>query len=332
MIFVTGGTGFVGAYIIKALVEKGYAVRALRRNTSRLPFFIPEEVLQKVEWVEGDVLDIMSLEDAMDGADAVFHSAAIVSFKRHDKEQMLKVNIEGTANVANTALEKKIKRFVHISSVAALGITRSGETVTEKKQWEETAINTNYAISKYRAELEIWRAIAEGLPTVIANPSTVLGFGDWNTSSCAIFKTVYGELPYYTTGINGFVFIEDVASASVALFESPVVNERFIINGDNWSFQQLLNNIADGFGKRRPARHATPFLGEIAWRAEKLKSLLTGSSSVLTRETARIAQTKTYFDNSKILHALPGFTFTPLEQAIRQSTDRYMAYMKKAAG
>jgi nucleoside-diphosphate-sugar epimerase len=241
---------------------------------------------------------------------------------------MLKTNIEGTANVVNTALEKKIRRFIHISSVAALGRTKTGETVTEKKQWEENAINTNYAISKYRAEIEVWRAIAEGMETVILNPSTVIGFGDWNTSSCAIFKTVYSELPYYTTGVNGFVYVEDVARAAVEIVASEYVNQRFILNGENWSFQQLLNAIADGFEKKRPHRHATPFLAELAWRAEKVKSLITGSPSVLTRETARIAQTKTYFANNKILDALPGFSFTPLGQAIRESTAKYIAHLK----
>jgi nucleoside-diphosphate-sugar epimerase len=325
MVLVTGGTGFVGAYIIKELVEKGYAVRALRRKTGRLPFFIAPEIVDKVEWIDGDVLDVMSLEDAMDGAEAIFHSAAMVSFKHGDREDMMRVNIEGTANVANTALEKNIKRFVHISSVAALGRTKSGETVTEKKTWEDTAINTNYAISKYRAEIEIWRAIAEGLNTVILNPSTIVGYGDWNTSSCAIFKSVYQELPYYTNGVNGFVYIDDVAKAAVHLYESGISNERFIINSDNWSFRQLLNTIADGLGKKRPHRHATPFLSAIAWRAEKLKSLITGNSSVLTRETARIAQTKTYFDNNKILSALPGFRFTPLEEGVKVATKKYLA-------
>jgi dihydroflavonol-4-reductase len=313
----------VGAYLIKELISRGYAVRSLKRKTSKLPFYIPDEFLDKIEWVDGDVLDIMSLEDAMDGVEDVFHSAAIVSFNRKDKEQMLKVNIEGTANVVNIALEKNINKLVHISSVAALGRTKHGETVSEKKAWEETLLNTSYATSKYRAELEVWRGIGEGLKSVILNPSTVIGYGDWNASSCAIFKSVSQQMPYYTTGVNGFVYVEDVARAAVALYESPLVNERFIISGDNWSFQKLLYSIADGFGIRRPHRHATPFLAQLAWRAEKVKSLITGKTSVLTKETARIAQTKTYFDNRKILDAFPAFRFTPLEEAIREATGKY---------
>lgn len=324
MVLITGGTGFVGAYIIKELVESGKHVRAIRRKSSSLPFYISPSVLSAVEWVEGDIMDTGSLEEAMEGVDAVIHSAAVVSFRASERDKMEKVNIDGTANVVNVALEKNIRRFVHISSVAALGRTQNGETVTETKEWQESDTNTNYAISKYKAEVEVWRAAAEGLMAVVLNPSTVLGFGDWNTSSCAIFKTAYQEFPYYTSGVNGFVYVEDVARAAVQLLASDIVHERFIVNGDNWSFQQLFNTIADGFNKKRPHRHATPALSALAWRAEKIKSLFTGTPSLLSRETAKIAQSKTWFDNSKLLRTLPGFSFTPLEEGIKISCERYL--------
>lgn len=284
IILVTGGTGFVGAYVIKLLVEQGYQVRAIRRSSSKLPFFIPQAIVEKVHWVNGDVLDIGSLEDAMEGAGAVIHSAAMVSFEPGAREEMLRVNIEGTANVVNIAIEKEIGRLVHISSVAALGRTEKEETVNEERQWVNTRVNTNYAISKYKAEIEVWRGIGEGMNAIIINPSTILGHGDWNTSSCAIFKSVYEELPYYTNGINGFVSVEDVARAVVQLLKSEISGERFIVNGENWSFRQMLSTIADGFGKKHPYRHVTPALGALAWRWEKLKSSLTGKRSLITRE------------------------------------------------
>lgn len=199
--------------------------------------------------MNGDVLDVISLEEAMEGVDAVIHSAAIVSFEPDDKDEMLKTNIEGTANIVNIAIDKNIRRFIHISSVAALGRTEIEETVNEERQWLDTKTNTNYAISKHKAEMEVWRAISEGLNAAILNPSTILGYGDWNTSSCAIFKSVHGGLPYYTTGINGFVYVEDVARAAVQLFDSDIIRERFIVNGGNWTFRQLLNTIADEFEK-----------------------------------------------------------------------------------
>jgi dihydroflavonol-4-reductase len=326
-ILVTGGTGFLGAYIIKELVEKGYAVRAIRRSAS-LPFFIPAHILDKVEWVNGDILDVVSLADAMEGMDAVIHSAAKVSFQPKEKKELLKVNIEGTANVINIALEKNVRRFVHISSVAAIGRTANGETITEEKKWQAGNMHTLYAISKYHAETEVWRGAAEGLDVVVLNPSTVLGYGDWNTSSCAIFKSVYNEFPWYTTGINGFVGVEDVARAAVMLMASEQSNQRFIINSENWSFQQLLNTMAEGFGKKNPQKEATPFLGGIAWRMEKIKSLFSGKKPLLTRQSARVAHSITYFDNSKILQTLPGFTFTPLAQSIQQSCAKYLANLQ----
>jgi dihydroflavonol-4-reductase len=326
-ILVTGGTGFLGAYIIKELVEKGYAVRAIRRSAS-LPFFIPAHILDKVEWVNGDILDVVSLADAMEGMDAVIHSAAKVSFQPKEKKELLKVNIEGTANVINIALEKNVRRFVHISSVAAIGRTANGETITEEKKWQAGNMHTLYAISKYHAETEVWRGAAEGLDVVVLNPSTVLGYGDWNTSSCAIFKSVYNEFPWYTTGINGFVGVEDVARAAVMLMASEQSNQRFIINSENWSFQQLLNTMAEGFSKKKPQKEATPFLGGIAWRMEKIKSLFSGKKPLLTRQSARVAHSITYFDNSKILQTLPGFTFTPLAQSIQQSCAKYLANLQ----
>jgi nucleoside-diphosphate-sugar epimerase len=323
MVLVTGGTGFLGAYIIKALVERGHSVRAIRRNVNT-PFFIPSSVFDSVEWVSGDVLDIMALNEAMQGVESVIHAAAKVSFHKKDRRWMYQTNVEGTANVVNLAMDNNISRLVHVSSVAAIGRKGDGAIVTELKTWEQSKLNTHYALSKHHAEMEVWRGIGEGLNAVILNPSTILGFGDWNSSSCAIFRNVYNEFPWYTTGVNGFVDVEDVAVAAVLLFESSISGQRFIVNGDNWSFHQLLNTIADGFGRKRPSKEATPFLASIAWRLDQLKSWLLNTNALLTRESAKIAQSKTYFDNSKILQALPGFSFTPLEQSIQQACSKYL--------
>jgi nucleoside-diphosphate-sugar epimerase len=321
-ILVTGGTGFLGAYIIRALVEKGYPVRAIRRS-DRLPPYIPPAIFEKVEWLPGDILDPTGLEEAMEGVGAVIHSAAIVSFSGRDRSALYRTNIEGTANVVNMAIAQNVPRFVHISSVASLGRTAKGEKVTEEKKWEDSKLNTNYAISKFHGELEVWRGIGEGLPAVILNPSTLLGYGDWTTGSPAIFRNAYNEFPWYSNGINGFVDVADVARAAVALMETTITGERYILNGDNWSFRQLFNTIATEFGKRQPTREATPTLSAIAWRLEKFKSFFTGSRPLLTKESAKVAQSKTLFDNTKILQQLPGFTFTPLEQTIRAACKAY---------
>jgi dihydroflavonol-4-reductase len=328
MVLVTGGTGFLGSYIIKELVEKNYPVRAIRRRTSKFPFYIPAEIFKKCEWVEGDILDIVSIEEAMEGVDTVIHSAAMISFHKGDRKQMYQVNIQGTANVVNVALEKNISRFVHVSSVAALGRSKMGGHVNEEKEWQGNNTNTHYAISKYRSEMEVWRAIGEGLNAVIINPSTVLGYGDWNTSSCRIFKTIYDEFPWYTTGSNGFVDIEDVAKATVLLMESNISEHRFIASAENWSFQQLFNTIADGFGKKHPHRKATPFLGSIAWRMERIKSLFADSKPLLTKESARVAHSNTFFGNAKLLKAFPEFSFTPLQESIQKACKNYLHTIK----
>lgn len=321
-ILVTGGTGFLGSYIIKHLVEKGYAVRAIRRST-KLPAWIPAGCFAGVEWVEGDVLDVISLQDAMEEVDAIIHSAAVVSFIKKDRPAMYQVNVEGTANVVNMALEKDVRRLVHISSVAALGRTANGGHVDEEKKWEDSKINTHYAISKFKAELQVWRGIGEGLDAVILNPSTILGYGDWHSSSCAIFRQVYDGFKWYTPGINGFVDVEDVARAAVAMMESEVSGERFIVNGETWPFKQLQETIAAGFGKKGPTKATTPLLLNVAWRIEKIKSLLTGKKPLLTRESARVAQSQTWFENGKLLKALPGFSYTPLQETIRKACEKY---------
>jgi nucleoside-diphosphate-sugar epimerase len=201
-VLVTGGTGFIGAYMIKELIEKGYSVRAIRRS-NKLPFFISTDILNKVEWIPSDVLDVISLGEAMNGVDAVIHAAAMVSFVKKERRQMYNTNVDGTANIVNLALEHGVKKLVHISSISALGRTFAGEHVNEEKKWTPGKLNSHYGISKHKAEMEVWRGIGEGLDAVIINPSTVLGFGNWHDSSCAIFKNMFKGFPWYTTGVNG---------------------------------------------------------------------------------------------------------------------------------
>ena len=326
-VLVTGGTGFIGAYIIKELIEKGYSVRAIRRS-NKLPFFISPDILNKAEWVSADILDVISLDEAMQGVEYVIHSAASVSFMKNERAQMYNTNVDGTANVVNMALEHEIKKLVHISSISALGRTTAGEKVNEEKKWVTSKLNSHYGISKNKAEMEVWRAMGEGLDAVIINPSTVLGFGNWHDSSCAIFKNVYKGFKWYTKGINGFVAVEDVAKVVVLLMESNISEERFIINHENWEFKKLFDNIADGFGTKHPSWEATSFLSSIAWRFEKLRSVIKGDKPLITKETARIALSKTYWQNDKILSALPGFSFLPLEQCITNACKKYAEAVK----
>lgn len=321
-VFITGATGFLGAYIVQELVKNGYSVRALRRS-SKLPGFVDASIWQHLEWIDGDILDVVALQEGMAGVDVVIHSAAIVSFHKRDRDQMFLVNQEGTANVVNMALEAGIKKLIHVSSVAALGRTSDGQRVDEEKKWSETRNNTNYARSKYKAELEVWRGIAEGLPAVIVNPSTILGYGDWNNGSSAIFRNVYNEFPWYSPGLNGFVDVRDVALACRLLLESDIEGERFIVNGDNWPFKRLLHTIAEEFGKKKARKETTLPLLAFAWRWERFKSWFSGNRPLLTPESARVAHSRTVFDNQKLLKFLPGFSYTPLEKTIAEACAAY---------
>lgn len=327
MVFVTGGTGFLGAYIIMDLVEKGIPVRALQR-VSPPPFFMPAHVAEKVEWVPGDVLDVTVLHEAMQGVDGVIHSAALVSYQPADRRRMFQINVDGTANVVNAALNNNVKRLVHISSIAALGRSGQAEKITEDRKWEDSKSNTQYGITKHLAEMEVWRGFAEGLRGVILNPSMILGFGDWNQSSSTLFKSVYEEFPFYTTGINGFVGVADVAKAAVQFLQTDVHQKRFIVNADNWSFQDVFNAIADGFGVKRPQYRATPLMGELAWRSARLKAFFTNKKPVLSKETARVAQAETRYDNKALLQALPEFSFAPLDQVIKDACIKYLQAIK----
>lgn len=322
MILVTGGTGFLGSYLLRSLVQAGKPVRALYRR------HIPEQVADikdRVEWVQGDVLDTGALEDAMQGVEQIYHCAAVVSFQPDKRAQMLQVNVEGTANVVNLALEYGIKKIVHVSSVAALGRAKQQADINEEAQWEDSRNNSYYAISKHLSEMEIWRGIAEGLDAVIVNPSIILGSGFWHDGSGMLLKNAWKEFPYYTDGINGFVDVEDVVNAMTALMESNIKGQRYILSAENWPYRQLFTVMADALGKKPPHIATKPWMAELVWRVAKVKAMLTGKHPLLTKETARTAQLKVYYNSSKILNALPGFRFKPLEQTLREISAAFLA-------
>ncbi len=237
---------------------------------------------------------------------------------------MYHVNIEGTKNVVNTSLETGVPRIVYISSVAAIGRKLTGGTVNEKAQWEDSKANTHYAISKFKAELEVWRGFAEGLEGVILNPATVLGYGNWNQSSSGIFKSAYNEFKWYTNGVNGFTDVEDLARAAVMLLESPITEERYIVCNDNWPFRKLFDTMADNFGKNAlTGSHALFISCCVAVRKNQV--FIHGTKAASYQESAKVANSFTQFDNAKLLKTLPGFAYTPLEATIQKACNKYAA-------
>ncbi|MDE3185351.1 MAG: NAD-dependent epimerase/dehydratase family protein [Bacteroidota bacterium] len=315
-ILVTGGAGLIGNELIKQLLDAGEKVKAIY-HSAPIPFSHPS-----LEILPCDILDVPALEEAMERITYVYHCAALVSYDPKDKEQLLKINIEGTANVVNACIDAGIEKLVHVSSVAALGRIREEEIVTEKMNWTEETSNSIYGKSKYYGEMEVWRGIGEGLKAVIVNPSLILGGDNWETGSSAIFKNAYNEFKWYTDGVSGFVDVRDVASAMILLMNSEITSERFILNGENLPYREIFSSIAKCFGKKPPSKKVSPFLAELIWRLEAIKTKFTGNKHLLTKETARTAQAKVYFDNSRILRALPEFHFTQIKDTIEFTCQR----------
>ncbi len=311
MIFVTGASGLVGSHLIQSLLSKGKKVRALYRQS--VPVFPGSE---QCEWIQGDILDPIGLTDALAGVDYVYHCAAIVSFAPGAAAKMLQSNVEGTANVVNACLVQQIKKLIFVSSVAALGRIRETESIDESMHWTPATSNSVYGQSKYLAELEVWRAMEEGLPMAIVNPVIILGAGDWNNGSSGIFKSAYNEFPWYTGGMSGFVDVLDVVDAMQILMESNVVGQRYVLSAENVPYRNIFNTIAKVFDKKIPHKKVTPFLAGIVWRLEAIKGMLTGKAPLLTKETAATAQATVRFNNQKFLHAFPDFKYRNVEDTI----------------
>lgn len=312
-IFITGATGMLGSHVVKQLLYGNKNIKALYRT--KIPDISSND---KITWIKGDILDPLTLDEAMEGVEEVYHCAAVVSFNPARKEELFKVNIEGTANVVNAALHARVKKLCYVSSVAALGQPSDEAIITEQTTWTEENNKSNYGKSKYLAEVEVWRGIAEGLKAVIVNPSIIVGGGNWNDSSTKIFKTIYEEFPWYSEGITGFVDVKDVVNAMIQLTESDISGERFILSAENRSFKEVFTSIAHAFQKKVPHKKVNHFLAGIVWRLEAIKSTFTGEEPMITKETAAAAQSIVRYDNNKLKKYLPSFVYTPLEDTIKR--------------
>jgi nucleoside-diphosphate-sugar epimerase len=331
MIFVTGGTGLVGSHVLLKLAQQFKEFKALKRASSSLDvcksiftYYDADELFTKINWVDGDVNDIPSLEEGMKDCNLLLHCAGIVSFSPSDIELLKKVNIEGTANVMNIALSSGIKKAGFISSIAALGRNSTIGVVDEECHFKPTKLDSNYALSKYFSEQEVWRASAEGLSVIIVNPSVILGFGDWTKGSSQIFEKIYKGLKFYTSGSTGYVDVIDVAESVVQLLFSDVKNERFIVNGANLKYRDCFDRIAVALGKKKATIKVTTFLKEIAWRGEAVKSLITGKTPLITEETTNSSMTDSTFSTTKIKKRI-GFQFTNIDVTIKKYANWFIA-------
>lgn len=321
-IFITGATGFVGAYLLHYLVQQGYTnIRALRQANSNMG--LVETIAQKVEWVDGDILDYFLLEEALQGIRRVFHCAAIVSFSPPDRKRMLETNVQGAANLVNAALYEGIDKLVHVSSVSTLGRIRNGATLDEDSKWERSRFNTNYAISKFLAEQEIWRGIAEGLHAAVVNPSIILGSGHWDNGAARLFQLAAGNYPFYPTGTTGLVDVRDVARFMAMLMDSEVSGQRFVLSAEDWTYQELLETIARELGARPPSIRSNALIRAFSWRAAWLWARLSGKPALLTRETAMNSNLTFYYNNRKSIEQFQ-FQYTSIRQVVAETARQFL--------
>jgi dihydroflavonol-4-reductase len=311
-ILVTGATGFLGAEVAKQLTAAGNTIVCIKRAASQIPpMLLP---IKNITWIEADILDISLLASAFEVITQVYHCAALVSLNPANKKAMIRINVEGTANIVNLCLQNNA-RLVHVSSIAALGEAKPGHLTTEKNHLEETPHEDGYAISKYESEMEVWRGIAEGLEAVIVNPSLIIGAGAGTRGTGQIFEKVRKGLKYYTAGSNGFVDVEDVAKSMIALMDSDITAQRYIINAENWTWKNMLSLIAENMGAEPPKTEAKPWMLNLAWRASALLGAISDKFKGFDKVAANAASKPLSYCNKKIKKAI-GIEFKPVTQSV----------------
>lgn len=332
MILVTGSTGLVGSHLLYRLISTNEKVRAIYRSDHKLENVKNvfscytqnyQDIFDAIEWVKCDILDIPALDMALKDINYVYHCAAFVSFEP-DKYQLLRrTNIDGTANIVNLSISNKIKKLCYVSSIATIGNALKNEPLTEETNWNPEDDNSVYAITKYGAEMEVWRGTQEGLNAVIVNPGVILGAGIWRYGSGNLFKKIHKGLKYYTTGSIGLVAIDDVITIMIKLLKSDIINQRYILVSDNLSYKQFLQNTALHLNVKPPKKIAKPWLLNLTWKLDWLKQKITGKRRVLTKHIANSLTTVKVYDSSKIKDSL-NFEFKPIDNCIKEVSNHYL--------
>ena len=324
MNLVTGATGLLGTHLMMELLSRGERVRALvrpsaNRNSVEDVFrFCNNTHFAEIEWVEGDVLDIDSLEQAMQGCLQVFHCAAIVSYHPSERTEMYRVNTEGTANVINMALHLGNLKVGFVSSIAAIGKAKNNDHVDEESEWVENDMNTHYAITKQLSEMEFWRGIHEGIEGVAFNCGFIIGPGSFERSSPSLFRKLNEGMRFYPPGGTGFIAVSDAAWCIAELTLGPATHERFILVTENRSMKEIFQLVAQSLGVKVPTKEAKPWILQVARIAEWLKEKTTGRKALVTRETVKNASLRFYYDSSKVQRAT-NLKSTPISEAIQQT-------------
>ncbi|SDR79258.1 NAD-dependent epimerase/dehydratase family protein [Christiangramia echinicola] len=328
MILVTGGTGLVGAHLLYELAQNNVKLKAAVRPTSDISFVRKvfgyyatstdaDNLFNKIDWIRADINNVPALEEAFTGVEYVYHCAALISFDPSDEKELRKVNIEGTANIVNQCINHKIKKLCYVSSVAAIGSSIKNNGIDETAKWNPEDDHNDYAISKYGAEIEVWRGTQEGVNAVIVNPGVIIGPGFWDSGSGKIFKKIDNGLNYHFPKVTGFVGVKDVVKSMIQLVNSPVKNENFIVISENLSFEKVFNSTAKFLDKPKPSRKLKKWMIALGWFFQKTGSLF-GLKREITYDSISGLYKETNFSNSKIKEYLD-FQFTPMETVIEET-------------
>lgn len=327
MIFVTGGTGLLGSHLLFYLIKSNSSlpIRATYRSKHKIK---EVEFLFKylnkiestelspsvIEWVQCDLLNFNELSKLMVGTVNVFHCAAKVSFYRSDFNACMKQNVVVTRNIVNICLELSVEKLCYVSSTAAIGDNKDGIT-NEKFKWTLNKSTSGYSISKYKAELEVWRGINEGLKAIVINPCVILGAGNWNSSSLSIFKTLSDGLKYYPPGSNAIVDARDVACCLIKMMNSTVHAEKFLCVGHNIKYQELFDNISDQLHVKKPNIKVSFGVAKLVAQFIEILQFYKSNKSGISKEMVQTSYRTITYDNSKIRKFLD-IEFKPFEDTI----------------
>jgi nucleoside-diphosphate-sugar epimerase len=337
MNLITGATGLVGAHVALQLLKQQKPVVAIKRLNSDITktkklfsYYTPdyEKLFQQIKWIDADICDIYAVLDALEGIDTVYHCAGFVSFNKKDIKQLYKTNAEGTANIVNACLEKNIKTLCHVSSIATLQNPDITKNIDESVYWKSFPNASDYAISKYNGEREVWRGIEEGLNAIIVNPSIILGPGFWNQSSGKLISTCYKGTPFYTNGSSSIVNAMDVANCMIALVDKNHTGKRYILSENNYSFKEIVSTIQKQFHKKEPHIHAGKTLLTLAKCVDSLRHLLTGKEQMITTNMIHSALEENTYSNTRVTKALD-YAFTPFSETVPFICNAYLNDLKK---
>lgn len=321
MIAVTGANGLLGSFIVRKLAEENKEFVAIQRKGSDTSLL--GDLKHSIKWREADVCDPVTLTEVLADVTTVIHAAAMVSFNPREEKKMFEVNVSGTRNVVNVCLQNNVKRFIQISSVAALGRQKDKTTIDESNKWADSALNSAYGKSKYLAEQEVFRGQEEGLSTLIINPSVILAPANWHKSSAQLFHYVWRERPYYFNGYMNFVDVRDVVDITYSLLHSDCEAEKFIVSAGTISYKELFDKIANHLNKKSPSFRIDKNFLRIISKIEEARSLILGVSPLITRESTRLAGTNILCDNKKVKKKL-NFEFKPIDTTLQWCCEYYL--------